>query len=57
MFDMQRVIKIHNDEFGVDPVITGHGYTQGGDLVDKIMAAVELGEPYVEPSVADDVEI
>ena len=45
--------KLHEEVFGVAPVITGIEFPQEESLTDKIIDAINSGKPYVEEEVPD----
>jgi hypothetical protein len=51
------LIQMHIEEFGVEPVITGINYHQSDEIADRIIAAINIGQPYVEQDVPEDVKI
>jgi hypothetical protein len=52
----QDIIDLHVKTFGVEPVVTGWTW-DSGDFIDRVMDAIDKGEPYVEPEVPDDVDL
>ena len=53
----QDVVNLHVEVFGVEPVITGALYWESDTLIDRILDAIDKGEPYVEPDVPDDMVV
>lgn len=53
----QDVVNFHVEVFGVEPVITGALFWESDTLIERILDAIDKGEPYVEPAVPDDMEV
>jgi hypothetical protein len=46
---------LHLEQFGVEPVITGINASISGDLIERIIDALETGVPYIEQEVPEGV--
>ena len=57
ILDMQRLIQLHIEKFGVEPVITGARRFDDSLITERIANAIESGKPYIEPPVEDGVLI
>ncbi len=53
--DFQGIVKLHLETFGVNPIITGIGAQDSGDLDLKILYAIETGVPYIEQELPEGV--
>ena len=51
--DLQDVLKMHRELFGVEPVITGIEFFNDTPLIERILNAIEAGTPYIEDEVPD----
>ena len=49
--------ELHKEKFGVYPVITGINFFDSENTTEKILEAIEAGEPYVEEAVPSRVDI
>ena len=46
---------LHLEQFGVEPVITGINASISGDLIERIIDALEIGVPYIEQEIPEGV--
>ncbi len=44
---------LHLEQFGVEPVITGINASISGDLIERIIDALETGVPYTEQEIPE----
>jgi hypothetical protein len=53
--EVENIYDLHLEAFGVEPVITGINYAESGSLVERLIEAIQIGVPYVEQSVPEEV--
>ncbi len=47
----QDIIDLHVKTFGVEPVVTGAMVWESDMFIDRVIDAINKGEPYIEPEV------
>lgn len=47
----QDVFKMHVEEFGVEPVVTGANFWESDNIIEFLLEAIDSGVPYVEDDV------
>lgn len=56
VLDWQGVIALHEETFGVKPIITGIKAQQSDTLFERILDSIDRGIPYAEQRVPDGVD-
>ncbi len=53
----QDIIDLHVKTFGVEPVTTDMMMWEASSFIDRVIDAINKGEPYIDPEVPDGVVI
>jgi len=53
----QEIIQMHVDMFGIEPIVTGANYWDDDPLTDRVLNAIDSGQPYIEDTVPKGTDI
>ncbi len=52
----QQLRELHKEKFGQYPIVTGIKFAGSGDLIDRVVDALETGIPYIEQEIPKGID-